>query len=220
MVKTFALLLMFVFAVTTFSMASDDENQSDDFDKLIIKRRTVPKRPPVQDDEEPVPVPARRPPARKAAPPQEVEEQRAPAQMAGVDDEHFIQSDDYFVQKHALENHAWMYVDLAKAVTLPNSDSKWEGEFMKIKDGQNYWTKFHWRTRIASKDELRLGMHLIAFNDNTRDGVYRAPDKKERARGGSWFYAKITDMSDLYKGYVTVSGNYKVGLNNIRLLLR
>ncbi len=41
--------------------------------------------------------------------------------------------------------------------------------------------------------------HVIAFNDNNQDGVYKAPRKKGSARGGGWFYAKITDMSDTYR---------------------
>lgn len=31
--------------------------------------------------------------------------------------------------------------------------------------------------------------------------------------------ARITDTSNLYKGYVTVSGNYKVGQGNLRVIL-
>jgi hypothetical protein len=146
------------------------------------------------------------------------EEQTAP--VSANDDDHFIQNDDYFTQKHALDNNAWMYVELAKMVTPPSAETKREGEFMKLKDGQNYWTKYYWKTRIASKNELKLGMHVIAFNDNHRDDLYRAPEKKSAARGGTWFYAKITDMSDMFRGFVTVSGNYKVGLKNLRVIIK
>ena len=66
----------------------------------------------------------------------------------------------------------------------------------------------------------RLGLAVIAFNDHRRNDVYGAPEQKDRARGGSWFMARITDMSDMYKGYVTVSGNYKVSLQNLRVILR
>ncbi len=179
---------------------------------------------PVQQDEEPPPPPQPKPKAKRQAAPPAYEQ--APASdsgftaAAGGDDDHFIQSDDYFVQKHDLEGHAWIWVDLAKAVTAPSSGSKGEGEFMKVRDGQNYWTKYYWQTRIANKSELKLGMHVIAFNDNRRNDIYQAPEKKDRARGGGWFYAKITDMSDLYKGYVTVSGNYKVSPGNLRVIKR
>jgi hypothetical protein len=32
--------------------------------------------------------------------------------------------------------------------------------------------------------------------------------------------AKITDISDLFKGYVTVSGGYKVKINNLRAITK
>lgn len=170
----------------------------------------------------PPPRPAPKKPARPShtPPPPPIRAEEAPPRVvAGADDEHFIQSDDIFIQKHGLDRHAWIYVKLAKVVTSPSSSTKDEGEFMEVKNGNNVWTRHYWRTRIADKAELRIGMHAIMFNDNRRDGVYSAPKSKENARGGEWFYAKITDMSDLYKGYVTVSGNYKVSLKNIRVIL-
>jgi hypothetical protein len=105
-------------------------------------------------------------------------------------------------------------------VTPPSTASKDEGEFMTVRDGQNLWSSHIWQSRIAAKNELKLGMHIIAFNDNHQNDIRQAPKKKDSARGGGWFYAKITDMSDMYKGYVTVSGNSKVGLGNIRIPLR
>ena len=150
------------------------------------------------------------------APPPQRGEPRSVAPRGG-DDAHFIQSDDYFVSKEDLGGHSYIYVSLAKMVTPPSPGSKHEGEFMKVNDGQNLWTSYIWQSRIASKNELKLGMHFIAFNDNNQKGIYQSPNKKDSARGGSWWYAKITDMSDTYKGYVTASGNYKVGLNNIRI---
>jgi hypothetical protein len=138
----------------------------------------------------------------------------------GNADSHFIQSDDYFISTRELGRDTYIYVDLAKVVTAPSPATKHEGEFMKVRDGQNLWTNHIWQSRIASKNELKLGMHIIAFNDNNQHEVYQAPHKKDSARGGAWFYAKITDLSDMYKGFVTVSGNYKVGLNNIRIPLR
>ncbi len=62
--------------------------------------------------------------------------------------------------------------------------------------------------------------HVIAFNDNNQDGVHKAPRKKDSARGGGWFCAKITDMSDTYRGNVTASGNCKVSLKNLRVIVR
>lgn len=174
-------------------------------DKLIVNN--PPPAPPVEQEE-----PADAPPPRPSEP------RRAAPQ--GGDDAHFIQPDDYFINNEGLGSHSYIYVHLAKMVTPPTPGSKGEGEFMKVHDGQNQWTSYVWQSRIASQNELKLGMHFIAFHDNNQNGVYQAPKKKDRARGGTWWYAKITDMSDTYKGYVTVSGNYKVGLNNIRIPIR
>lgn len=177
-------------------------------------------------DQRPAPqqAPQQTPPAEQRPAPKAKEEAPAPApvvsQSVPAEDEHFIQPDDYFVQKHDLGTHTWIWVDLSKMVSEPTAASKGEAEFMKVRDGQNYWTAYYWKTRIAAQSELKMGMHAIIFNDNQREGVYQAPAAKDRARGGGWFYAKITDMSDTYKGYVTVSGNYKVGLKNLRLIIR
>lgn len=143
-----------------------------------------------------------------------------PAPAVAGEDNHFIQPDDFFIQRHSMEDHAWIWVELAKMVTRPNAATKGEAEFMKIRDGRNYWTSHYWKTRVAVQSDLRLGQVVVCFNDNSNDDIYAAPEKKEDSRGGSWFMAKITDMSDSYKGYLTVSGNYKVALRNLRIPIR
>ena len=136
---------------------------------------------------------------------------------AATEDVHFLQPDDVFIADRALGKETYIYVKLAKTITAPSPGTRNEGEFMQVADGQNKWTQFVWRTRLATKEDLKLGQHFIAFHDHGVDGVYQAPTKKESARGNKWWYAKITDLTDTYKGYVTVSGNYKVGLNNLRI---
>lgn len=196
--------ILFVLAVPTGVLAGwgDLLNSAERVDKLIVNRPAPP----------PAPEPAEAP--EDAPPPRD--EPRTAAPRSG-DDAHYIQPDDYFISKEDLGSHTYIYVYLSKMVTAPSSNSKDEGEFMKVGDGQNQWTSHIWQSRIASKNELKLGMHIIIFEHNSVKGVYQAPKKKDSARSGSWFYAKITDMSDMYKGFVTVSGNYKAGLNNIRI---
>ncbi len=223
MMRILSVFVVFL-ALTNFAAAGSVDDTFNQVNKHLYGiGEDVREASPAQQDE-PVPPPEPKTRVKKrSAPPAE---EQAPEQDSGfsagngVDDDHFIQSDDYFVQKHDLSGHAWIWVELAKVVTPPGADTKGEGEFMKVRDGENYWTKYYWRTRIADRSELKLGMHVIAFNDNHRGDIYQAPEKKDRARGGGWFYAKITDMSDLYKGYVTVSGNYKVGLGNLRVIRR
>ena len=133
------------------------------------------------------------------------------------DDEHYIQQDDYFVATEPLGQSSWIYVKLAKMVTPPATQTKQEAEFYQIIDGNKLWTKHYWKTRRANKGELKLGAVVVAFEKQGENEVYFAPESKEESRGGSWFMAKITDVSDLYKNFVTVSGNYKVSIGNLRV---
>jgi len=131
-------------------------------------------------------------------------------------DEHYIDDDVLFVSKDAFKGSGWMHVKAAKEITPPSSKTKNEGQYMIISNGDEIWTKNHFKTRIASEKELKLGLLIIAFDDSD-DGVYIAPQNKSDAIKDNWFMAKITDMSDKYRGYVTVSGGYKVSLENIRV---
>jgi hypothetical protein len=138
----------------------------------------------------------------------------------GGDDDHYIQSDDYFSGDEAFMTQAWIWVYLAKMTTPPSASTKREAEFMKIRDGNKVWTKIHYKTAIARKSDLKLGTLIIAFNDNNSNDIYAAPDSKENSRGGAWFMGKIIDMTDLFKGYVTVAGNYKVSMKNLRIIVK
>lgn len=168
------------------------------------------------DDEESAPrQPARRPAQR----PSKSGRDAVPAPQ-GDDDEHFIQPDDFFISDKPLGNHAWIHVRLAKVVTEPSPQTKGQGEFFRIHDGKNVWTKYFWRTRMANQGDIKLGNMVVMIDGRTEDGVYVPPQNKEEARSHAWFMAKITDTSDLYRNYVTVSGNYKVDLKSLRVLLK
>ena len=138
----------------------------------------------------------------------------------GGEDMHFIQSDDYFIGDEAFMTQSWIWVYLAKMTTPPSASTKREAEFMKIRDGNKVWTKIYYKTVVAKKSDLKLGTVIIAFNDNNSSDIYNAPDSKENSRGGAWFMGKIIDMTDLFKGYVTVAGNYKVSVKNLRIIVK
>jgi len=135
-------------------------------------------------------------------------------------DAHYIQPSDYFISDREFPNQGWIYVYLAKVVTAPTAQTKNEGQFMKVHDGKEIWTKYHWKSRIATKADIRIGAIVISFDDNIIDNVYMAPKNKDQARNGQWFMGKIIDTTDLYKGYVTVAGGYKVDVNNIRIPIK
>ncbi len=138
---------------------------------------------------------------------------------AANEDRHYIQTDDFFVSEEAMEDRPWIYVHLAKMTVQPSAKTKGEAEFFRIKDGNKLWTKQYWRTRIARPEEIKLGAMVILFEGNSLNDLYQAPQDKSNARQSNWFMAKITDKSDLYKGYVTVSGGYKANPKNIRVLV-
>lgn len=134
------------------------------------------------------------------------------------DDDHFINSDHYFITKEKL-TQGWIYVSIATMKTPATAQTKNEAEFLTVKDGEEIWTKYYYKTRIAKKEEIKRGLEVISF-DMSSDDLYRAPENKDEAMENNWFMGKITDVSDMYKGYVTVSGGYKVKLDNIRIAVK
>lgn len=133
-------------------------------------------------------------------------------------DAHYIDSDQYFVSKEKF-TQGYIYVTVATMKTPASAKTKDEAEFMTVRDGEELWTKYYFKTRIAAKSELKTGLVIIA-HEASEDDVYRAPENKDEAVANNWFMAKITDISDMYKGYVTVSGGYKIKLDNIRVAVK
>jgi len=134
------------------------------------------------------------------------------------DDDHYINSDHYFITKEKLKQ-GWIYVTLATLKTPATAQTKNEAEFITVRDGEEIWTKFYYKTRIAAKEELKIGLEVIACEIG-EDETYRAPADKDEALQNNWFMAKITDVSDMFKGYVTVSGGYKIRLDNMRVVVK
>lgn len=135
------------------------------------------------------------------------------------EDEHYIPGDEYFVanEKFSLP---WKYVYLAKILKPASKETKNEAQFMLVSSGEEMWTKFYYKTRKIAESEIKIGLEVICCEASDDEGVYRAPEDKDEARSANWFMAKITDLSDQYKGYVTVSGDYKVRLNNMRVVVK
>lgn len=137
-----------------------------------------------------------------------------------IDDIHYIQDDDYFISQVPYSGKSWMYVDLAKMLEKGKIETKWEAKFIKVSDGEETYSKYYWSTRIALKEELKVGLQVIVPELVGENDVYRAPESKEEARSTAWFTAKVTDISDMYKGYVTVSGGYKISTNALRVAIK
>jgi hypothetical protein len=136
------------------------------------------------------------------------------------EDTHFIQPDDYFISSDAYRTQAWISVYLAKMQETPTKETKNEAKFLQVIDGKEVWTKNYYKTVIAAKSDIKIGTIMIALDVAGEGDVYRAPESKDEARTANWFIAKITDVSDLYKGYVTVSGGYKVKIDAMRVIVK
>ena len=190
---------LFVLAIMLITCGTAQAGFMDDVDKLVTGGQQIQEQIPSHQEE--------------AAP-----QPRYEAPAAG-EDRHYIQADDFFISEQPMGDSAWIYVTLSKMTSPPATKTKGEAEFFKIKDGNSIWTKYFWRTRIARPDEIRLGAIMVMFEGNSLNDAYQAPQDKSSARQSNWFMAKITDTSDLYKGYITVSGGYKINPKNLRLLI-
>jgi hypothetical protein len=121
----------------------------------------------------------------------------------GEEDRHWIQADDYFISEQPYRQ-GWIYVSLAKVKQQPAAKTKGEGQFFRLRDSKDLWTKNFWITRPATEADLQIGALAICFEGNSRDGVYGAPANKDSARTSNWFMGRVTDTSDLFKGTVRI----------------
>lgn len=138
---------------------------------------------------------------------------------AFAEDDHYIDEEHYFISGEKLKQ-AWMTVTLATMKTPASIETKNEAEFLTISSGEEIWTKFYWKTRILQKNEIKKGLEVIVFEGNNNDDVYCVPENKDDALNGPWFMAKITDLTDMYKGFVSLSGGYKAKLDNMRIMVK
>lgn len=135
-------------------------------------------------------------------------------------DDHYIQDDDFFIAEEELGSHQWIYVYVAKMVTPATKETKNEAKLMRVKDSKEIWTKIYWKTRMATKSDIKIGAIVICFDGSNDDGVNQPPKEKDEARQWNWFMGKITDTSDLHKGFVTIAGGSKVSLNALRVVVK
>ncbi|MFB5652762.1 hypothetical protein ACE5IS_19135 [Leptospira wolffii] len=142
-----------------------------------------------------------------------------PLALFAEEDAHYIQPDDFFVSREEYKDQTYINVYIAKELTPASpTKTKGEGEFLQVTDGKKLWTKNFYLTRIATDKDLKIGTNVIMFDMGTEDG-YRPPQSKDEARTGNWFLAKITDVSDMFKGIITVSGGYKIQKEAVRVIL-
>lgn len=74
--------------------------------------------------------------------------------LFALDEEHFIQDDDYFVLKEPFKQ-GLIYGELAKMVQPARPETKNEAQFMTLREGEELWTKYFWKTRVATVAECK-----------------------------------------------------------------
>lgn len=133
------------------------------------------------------------------------------------EDAHWVQADDYFVATRAFDK-GYQYVHLGKMKEPPGE--KGQALFFIIRDGGEQRSAHFYKTRPAVQADLVLGTLLICFDRNRQKQVYLAPQSKDNARPGSWWMARITDLSDMGKGYATLAGSYHCAPDALRAIVK
>lgn len=139
--------------------------------------------------------------------------------VPGNEDAHYLKEGHWFIGKKPLPERSYVYVDVAAAIQPPSKQTKGEGHFVSLKNGQLWWTANAWPTRIATKDDLKVGQFAF-LPELKKNGVYHAPRTREEALTRRWWVIKIVDTSELYKGVVGLAGGYKVSVDAIRVVKR
>jgi hypothetical protein len=134
------------------------------------------------------------------------------------EDQHWIQADDFFIAEKELDA-PWMYVHLAKMRQAPSATTKGEGQFFQLEGAKDLWTSHFWQSRITDPREIAIGALLICFEGNMVQDVYSPPATKDSARQYAWFLGRVTDTSDLFKGYAKID-TYKCSTGALRTPLR
>jgi len=139
--------------------------------------------------------------------------------LSAETDKQFVQSDEVFLGDGAFTDQDWMYTYLAKELKAASKDTKYETQVQTYADNKTQWTKNAWKTKIATAKDLKEGALVICLDARDADDVYRVPANRAEALDSYWFIARITDLSDLFKDIVTVSGGYRVNKAAVRIVL-
>ena len=114
--------------------------------------------------------------------------------------------------------HCWA----SHMISPPTPQSKNQGQFLRIHDGQTIWTDRWFQTRpLAQGEPLQLGEPvLFYFNNNNADGSSGPPKTHNGAITNMWAAAQVTDLSNLFKSILTVSFNNgaTVATNDVRVI--
>lgn len=132
-------------------------------------------------------------------------------------DAHFVYVDDYFIMEELLTDQSYVYASVAKMVIAPSPATNNRGKFRRVMDNQEIWTSYYAKTRIATSSDFVSGKQVFFLNFLDSYGNYRAPENLSETQNSWWYQAKISGISDMHRGFLTVGGGYNVNLNALRV---
>ncbi len=144
----------------------------------------------------------------------------AKAMMEFGRDIHFLYEEDYFISDTALDINPWIRVYPGKMLKPATEETQMQAEFLMLPNGETMLTQYFYTTKIADTEELKIDDVVICFEAAGNNNACRAPKNEEEARTLPWLMAKISDISTLDKGYVTLSNGMKTELDNIRIITK
>ncbi len=135
-------------------------------------------------------------------------------------DAHFVVVNDYFIMEQPLVDQTYVYSAIARMEMPPSPATNNRGKFRRLLDNQLVWTEHYSKTRIAKSSDLVEDNQIFFLNVVDGEGVYRAPQSISESQSSWWYQAKVTDTSQKHKGFLTVSGGFRVHLNAIRVTIQ
>jgi hypothetical protein len=138
------------------------------------------------------------------------------ADVPGAEDRWFIKDGHWFVGTDPLPKEGYTTVYAAALLEQATKETGGEGHFLWLHSGKTLWSRHFWKTRIAGKNDLKVGRPAICLDGESGDGAYGPPADRRQALFHGWFAGPVTDTGELYKGVVEVAG-YKCDLQAVRV---
>jgi hypothetical protein len=146
--------------------------------------------------------------------------EQAVAPIAGMD-AHFLTPTDFFFMEEPLANDAsWDIVFVGKIIQAPSRETDNQAQMLRVNDGSTVWARWMASTYVATNADLSLGRTVVFYDANWGEqDVRQAPKSNQESRSGTWLISRITDTSELFKGYVLCGGGIRVSVKNLRVVV-
>lgn len=135
-------------------------------------------------------------------------------------DAHYVVVNDYLIMEQPLVDQTYVYSAIARMEMAPSPATNDRGKFRRLLDDQMVWTEHYAKTRIAKSADLVEENEIFFLNIVDDEGIYRAPQSLSESQSNWWYKARVTDISEKHRGFLTVSGGFRVHLNAIRVAIR